>query len=319
MMDFEEFRKRVLDEFMDYMPERYFNCKLVEHKVSKVNEELTGITITPKDKKGSYVAPTFYLERMYEQYLEEGNFERTMVNQAKYLEDSVKVAPKIPDLSDLSSFKNKIIFQLISKNMNASLIEKCPHREFEDLTVIYRAITHVDQRGLSGFIVTNEVCQSAGWSEEDLYEHARKNTPHMLPFMVERIEQTLLRLVNDRRGSKVDMTEEFPGFNNIPNNERVYVVTNSIGYFGADALLYPDVIKRAADIIGTDCYVLPSSIHDLIILSAEFYKGRSKLLKLVKDTNMTQVSSQDKLSDSVYLYSRADNQIRRVASCDVVA
>lgn len=318
MMDLEEFRKRVLDEFMDYMPERYSDCRLVEHKVSKVNEELSGITITPREKKGSFIAPTFYIERMYGQYLEDGNFERTMASQARYLEESIKAVPSIPDLKDLESFKSKIIYQLVSKDLNAPLISKCPHRDFEDLSVIYRVITRVDGRGLTGFLVTNEVASSAGWLEEDLYRYARANTPHILPFMVERIEQTLVRLVKERKG-KIDMAEEFPGFNSIPNNERVYIVTNSIGYFGADALLYPDVIKQAADIIGTDCYVLPSSIHDLIILSSEFYSGQNKLLKLVRDTNMTQVSPQEKLSDSIYYYSRTDNQIRRVDSCEVVA
>lgn len=319
MMDFEEFRKRVLEEFLDYMPERYYDCKLVEHKVNKVNEELTGIIITPKEKKGSFIAPTFYLERMYDQYLEEGNFERTMANQAKYLEESIKSVPSIPDLSNLSRYKDKVIFQLISKDMNEALIDKCPHRDFEDLSVIYRAITHVDGHGLSGFLITNEVASSAGWDEPELFECAKKNTPHMLPFMVERIEQTLMRLISRNSGNDKNINEEFPGFNMVPNNERVYIVTNSIGYFGADALLYPDVIKRAADIIGTDCYVLPSSIHDLIILSSEFYNGQNKLLDLVRETNLTQVAPKERLSDSIYYYSRENNQIKRISSCEVVA
>ena len=94
MMDYESFKKRVMREFLDYMPEKYQDCELELRKVPKVNTCLTGVVIKPKGKKKSYCSPTFYMERMYDQYLDCNSFEKVMANQAIYLEESLKYMPE---------------------------------------------------------------------------------------------------------------------------------------------------------------------------------------------------------------------------------
>ena len=93
MMSYERFKKRVMKEFLDYMPERYAGCELELRKVPKVNMCLTGIVIKPKNIKGSFCSPTFYMESLYDQYLDCDSFEKVMSNQAVYLAESMKYLP----------------------------------------------------------------------------------------------------------------------------------------------------------------------------------------------------------------------------------
>ena len=64
--------------------------------------------------------------------------------------------------------------------------------------------------------------------------------------------------------------------------------------------------------IGTDCYVLPSSVHDLVVLSTDVFSEKSSLMELVKQTNNEHVRVSDRLSDSIYIYSIVDGSLNRV-------
>lgn len=311
IMSYEEFQERVMNEFIDYLPERYSDCILELHQVPKLNEVLTGISIKPKEPCKAFIAPTFYMERLYAQYEDSGSFEKTMSEQAVYLEESIKYIPKNILSLDFSKMKQKIVFQIINTAENEEMVARCPHRSFEDLSVVYRAITGISNSGVSGFLITNDIATVEGLTEEELYECAYQNTKKLFPFKSERIEVMMRRLMRKWGADENEIKEAFPGYTKTPEKERIYVVTNRHDFFGANALLYQDVIAEVAEKIGTDCYILPSSVHDLIVLSTDIYLKENKLANIVKTTNNESVRPSDRLSDSVYLYSLSDRRISR--------
>lgn len=300
-------------EFLDYMPERYAGCELELRKVPKVNTCLTGVVIKPKEKC-SFCGPTFYMERMYDQYKNCESFEKVMANQAIYLEESLKYLPKDILELDLASIKDKIVFQVVNTKENREMIALCPHRNFMDLTVVYRAITNVDDEGVSGFLITNDIAKAEDLTEKALYAMAKKNTKKLFPFKRERIEETMMRMMKRWGANDKDIDESFPYIDEVPEKERVYVISNQFEFFGANALLYKDVIGDVANSIGTDCYILPSSVHDLVVLSTDIFGESTKLINLVRETNSEHVRTSDRLSDSIYLYSLADKKINMVTS-----
>ena len=277
MMDYESFKERVMDEFLSYMPERYSDCTIELRKVPKVNSCLTGVVIIPKGKPRSYCSPTFYMERMYEQYLECDDFEQVMANQAVYLEESIKFLPE--DIMKL------------------------------DFDVVYRVIVNVDEHGVSGFLVTNDIANAEDLPESLLYRLAKKNTKKLFPFKSERIEDTMKRMMKRWGVKDKDIEASFAGVDEIPLQDRVYVLSNEYEFFGANALLYTDVLKKVVKNIGTDCYILPSSVHDLVILSTETFSESSRLRTLVKDTNFEHVRLSDRLSDNIYRFSIVDGSL----------
>ena len=313
LMDYDEFKERVMNEFIDYLPERYSDCVLELHQVPKLNEVLTGIAIKPREPCKAFIAPTFYMERLYSQYEESGSFERTMSDQAIYLEESIKYIPKNILSLDFSKVKEKIVFQIVNTADNVEMLIKCPHRNFEDLSVVYRAITGISNSGVSGFLITNDIAEVEGLSESELYKYAFENTKRLFPFKSERIEVIMRRLMRRWGADEDEIKEAFPGYTKTPQKERIYVVTNKHDFFGANALLYSDVIADVANKIGTDCYILPSSVHDLIVLSTDTYYKHNKLANIVKTTNTESVRPSERLSDSVYMYSLSDGSITRAS------
>ena len=309
LLSYEEFQERVMNELIDYLPERYSDCQLELHQVPKLNEVLTGIAIKPKVQGKSFIAPTFYMERLYAQYEETGSFEQTMADQAVYLEESIKYIPKNILSMDFSKVKEKIVFQIVNTAENEAMVSKCPHRNFEDLSVVYRAITGIGKSGVSGFLITNDIAEAESLTEEELYDLAYANTKKLFPFKSERIEVLMRRLMRKWGADETEIKEAFPGYTKTPEKDRVYVVTNRHDFFGANALLYVDVIGEVAEKIGTDCYILPSSVHDLIVLSADTYFKQNKLANIVRTTNNESVRPSERLSDSVYMYSLNDKRI----------
>lgn len=312
MLSYESFKKRVMKEFLDYMPERYSDCELELRKVPKVNMCLTGVVLKPKGHKGSYCSPTFYMESMYDQYRNCDSFEKVMANQAIYLEESLKFIPKDIMNIDIASMKDRIVFQIVNTRENREMIDICPHRAFMDLTIVYRVVVSIDDTGVSGFLITNDIAEAEDLSEKLLYRLAKKNTKKLFPFRSERIEETMGRLMRRWGADDKDIEESFPDIESIPAKDRVYVISNEYEFFGANALLYKDVIGKVVNDIGTDCYVLPSSVHDLVILSTDAFKESAKLINLVKETNQEHVRVSERLSDSVYRFSIVDGSINRV-------
>ncbi len=80
--------------------------------------------------------------------------------------------------------------------------------------------------------------------------------------------------------------------------------------FGASVLLYPHVLEETADHLGCDLFILPSSIHELILLPDIGGYQSSELLSMVKEVNATQVEAEDFLADSVYFYDRGTGEVR---------
>ncbi|MBR4404035.1 MAG: hypothetical protein IKT10_02885 [Clostridiales bacterium] len=312
MMDYESFKKRVMREFLDYMPEKYQDCELELRKVPKINTCLTGVVIKPKGKTKSYCSPTFYMERMYDQYLDCDSFEKVMANQAIYLEESLKYMPEDVMKLDFASMKEKIVFQVVNTKENQEMISLCPHRDFMDLSIVYRVIVNVDEHGVSGFLITHDIANVEDLTEGILYRLAKKNTKKIFPFKSERIEETMSRMMKRWGATDKDVANSFAGMDDVPQKERVYVVSNEYEFFGANALLYTDVLKKVVKNIGTDCYILPSSVHDLVVLSTETFSESSKLISLVRETNSEHVRASDRLSDSIYKYSIENGTVERV-------
>ena len=93
-----------------------------------------------------------------------------------------------------------------------------------------------------------------------------------------------------------------------PENEQMYVATVPDKIHGAGVLAYQDFIDQAAERVGGDFFILPSSIHEIIVVPDNGEMNLKDLEDMVKEVNATQVSLADKLTDSVYHYD-AQNKV----------
>ena len=91
----------------------------------------------------------------------------------------------------------------------------------------------------------------------------------------------------------------------------IYVLTNESNSFGAGAMLYDGLIRQYAYANDTDFYIIPSSVHEILLIPAEKkdYVDIRELTCIVKEVNDTNVLDEEVLSYNIYYYSRQDNTI----------
>ena len=92
----------------------------------------------------------------------------------------------------------------------------------------------------------------------------------------------------------------------------MYVLSNKQKLQGAACMFYPDILKNFAEEKNSDLYILPSSIHEVILLPAVGDLEKEGLLEMVTEINKTQVQECDVLADSVYYYNRKLQQLERL-------
>jgi len=89
----------------------------------------------------------------------------------------------------------------------------------------------------------------------------------------------------------------------------MFVLTNISRINGAACMLYEDVLSNFANSIDSDLYILPSSIHEVIIVPQVNNLDKTELCQMVKEVNAEGVADDEILSDHVYVYNRTNHTI----------
>ena len=181
MMNYEIFKEVVKEKFMDYMPEKFKGMELVAEPVEKVNVTLDGIILR---EEGRNISPTIYINDMYKKYQDCGDLEETLMAACDFMERAYEQAPVVDVDSIMKDANEKIVFQLINTEQNKTFLEQVPHREFQDLSIVYKVIISADKDAVQSSKITNEFAKRLGMSEEQLFKCAAENTRRLFPPVV---------------------------------------------------------------------------------------------------------------------------------------
>lgn len=302
MMDYEIFKEVVKEGFLSYMPKSYQDMEVRVVPVDKVNRKLDGLSLLAKDEKTT-ISPTLYINDMYEKYLRTEDLQETLREAAEAMEEVFREA-EVPPL-DISTAKDNIIFQLVNTMQNEDMLKNMPHREFQDLSIIYRWVVSVDKKGISSSVVNNHVAEMLGMGEEQLFKAAAENTRRILPPVVQSMNE-VMRDMFVADGMPEELADLMIGEQ---EPERImWVISNERKIDGAASMLYEDKLHSLAERVGTDLYILPSSVHEVIAVSVEMGEPE-ELAQMVAEINMDQVDLSERLSNQVYHY---DKDLRKI-------
>lgn len=262
---------------------------------------LHGIVIK---EKGSNVVPNIYLESFYEKYIHDEDMDYVVDNILDiYKESRVEGYRDMSFFCDFNKVKDKIAFKLINFNDNKEILKKVPYIKFLDLAKVYYVNVELEDFGAGTVLVHNTHMIEWGVSVEELEKHAVENTPKLSPLQMIDLWDVAERLEEEISEELRDSVSE------IRKENKSYIMTNQQKTFGATTMLYKDVIKNHAEKLQCDIYILPSSIHDLILIPADFDMNVEYMKYMVRDVNRTQVLREEVLSDSVYIYHRETDSI----------
>ena len=296
MMNFEEFKAWVKENITS---KDWKETSQVEISVVKKNNGVSKAGLFIRES-GQDVSPILYLDDYYIHYQNGELLENIIRNiRADYDKKVQMAAVKIPNLQEFENIRGRVIYRLVNYEKNKEILEDCPHIRLYDLAVTFRWVARIDDVGVSTSLITNKQVKEWGVSVNDLVLAARQNTPRLFPAQIIDMEEMLAGMVS---------------FILYPSTIPMYILTNKQELNGASALLYGDILKDFANKKGADMYILPSSIHEVIMVPADRINDPTKLLSIVHDANTTVVSIGDVLSDSVYYYDRKKDQITEIVS-----
>ncbi len=303
MMTYEMFKEVVIEKFKDYLPEAYRSMDMQVNPVEKINHTLDGITLT-SSAEGWKVSPRIFVDHMYSNYLTSDDLQGVLQAAAAKMVKAMQESPQIPML-DENIVKKNIVFHLVNTEQNKELLKNMPHREFQDLSIIYRWVVNVEKEGIQNIRVDNLLASKLGLSEEQLFNLAAENTRRILPPCIKSMNEAL-RDMFVRDGMPAETADMLIG--EMSQEQTMWVIANEKQIYGATAMLYEDKLHVLAEKVGTDLYILPSSVHEVIAVSVNMGKPE-ELAQMVSEINMELVALEDRLSNQVYHY---DKELRKL-------
>lgn len=201
--------------------------------------------------------------------------------------------------------RENIVFKVINRNKYQELLKKIPHVDYLDLAIVfyYYLPEESSKKGDSLLQINNEMLELWKVDVNTLMAVAIDNTPRILGFKIRGIFSTIATYLGD--DSLKDMAEEED------NYTPLYVATNDKACNGAAVLIYKDALKAVAAKFKSDLYIIPCSIHELIIVKTiEGYEFSVDSLKeMIYNINRTELPPEDFLSDNLYFYNRRTGEL----------
>ena len=266
------------------------------HTAVKNNgKERKGITVS---EKGIHISPTIYLEEYFQQF-QEGKPIEKIVEKILQLYEEVKCSHPCEEslLQNYEELKGKFACKLIHRGKNEKLLNDIPYVPWMDLAIVVFVLLEVSPYGTATVLVRKEHLEIWGLTEAKLFDEAKKNTPILLPYQF----CPMRKLLREICPYAVDEGEE--------EEESLYVLSNKLRSFGAASMLYEGILEKVGQKLGENYYILPSSIHEVIVVPESKSPVKQDLEEMVREINETQVEEEEVLSDRVYYFSRKENRL----------
>lgn len=310
-MNYEEFKDRVQSELKDYLGSDFANTQVVIKETLKVNKAVDQVSLLgiPGHENAS---PSVSVSALYESYEKTGDFEGEMEKLSDLMKDAIKTMDKSPIHNGLNfeGVDKNVFFTLVNAEQNRELLETVPHREFEDLAIIYRWNVGGSNDGLFTNIITNQFAEQLGKTEPELYELAKENTKELFPSTIRNMNEVVCEMMFGTDELPPEMEEEFRGMMaETPDDKAMYVISNSANIFGAASMLYEENLYDLSQKLDSNLYILPSSVHEVIAISDKFGDA-DDLAQMVYEINMDQVNLDERLSNQVYHYDKDARTLR---------
>lgn len=286
-MNYEEFKgtlKELLQEKLGSDARVEYTNKLKNNHTVK-----EGIVISAP---GSVDEVVFYPAELYEQFQKKDEAEACVEELYKIFQNMKCLVPEI-NLTCWESVKPRIRACLIQKSWNEEYLQKLCYTEYLDLAIVYQVVLEENWKDSRSFLITLEMLEQWEVETKEVHSVAMKNLKE---------EEVIVQ----------DMGELFSEESEELELGAWYIFKSRRYRNGAAAMLRKDVIKKLAEERGVDIYILPSSVHDLILLGNTEDRSVEDLKEMVCDINRDSrvINPEDRLSDSVYLYQRERDEIK---------
>ena len=254
---------------------------------------------------GGGAFPVVYLEPFYDAYRNGMPLEEITGQIRKGLDGGESPDPEaVRILERFETAAGRLVFRLVNADMNRELLDQVPHVRILDLAVVFYVWLGKGNGGVLTAMVTREAADRWGVTPEGLWKLASVNAKREMPPVLRGIG-TMLEETMAGEGRTL------PGESQAGSSgeDFMYVLTNREGIWGAGCILYPGELKKAASRLGGDLVVLPSSVHETLLLVRTGEEDPEELGRMISGINREVVAREEWLSFQAYGYSRKEDRL----------
>ena len=287
-MKYQEFIENVKEHISTRLPSSH---KVVLHPVLKNNNTIyDGLIVLDPILN---ISPTIYLNPYYHRYLSGVDMEDIYDDILHtYWEHLPTKDFDISVFTDFSKAKQNILVKLINKDKNTSLLKDVPHVVFHDLAIVFLCAVRNYQDEFGTILIHNQHMEHWNVTVDDLYKIGLENTPKILPFRIDSLDKVIEQVEDDNMLLPLE-------------NCQISILTNLRRVHGATCIIYPKLLKRIAEMFDDDLIIIPSSIHEVLILPETITKEEYTLddyREMVTQVNEEQLPDDEMLSNHAYLF-----------------
>ena len=300
LMTYKEFKYQLRKELKERFPSgTSITIQQISHNNDQTEEALTIL------EPGLNISPTIYLGAYFQQ-LEKQIPMSSIITQIYnyYLEHRSLHSIDTSFFTCFDNIRPRIVYKLVHQEKNKELLKEVPWIPYLDLAIVFYCLLSKSPTENASVLIRNEHLCYWNVSVGDLLSLAQKNTPFLLSSCCDSLTELLLPVLKQLPARK-ETENDFASASMVP----MYVLTNQQRFLGACCILYDDVLKEIAERLDCDLYILPSSIHEVILMPATVTESALSLSQMVCDINRSEVSPEEILSDHIYYYHRTTDSI----------
>lgn len=304
MMNYEMFKVQVAEQLQFFLPDSHQDRKVDLATINGLNgpRDVMCFLVGSKDEP---ISPKVYLDELYEEYKEVQDLNAVLYCTARDMCSALEEGREYRRIIAEDDLEENVTFQFVNTAKNEDYLKQVPHREYHDLSIIYRVVHMQESGNVFGYPVTNAISKRKGISEGRLYDLAYANTDRIMPTSIKPMSLFVkgkysgINLPFDLSKSAKDMGTD----------SLLYVVTNEWNLNGATAILYEEHLQELAKHLRSDFYLVPASRHEVIAVSVE--RITPEMLTDMKNQIIQTVRTmKETLSDQVYYYDSTAKQVR---------
>lgn len=263
-------------------------------------------------KKGSNVSPAIYLETFFEAY-KEGKSMGDIVFDilCVYRKYAKEIRVDMNFFTSYDKVRQRIFYKLIHKDRNEALLMEVPYKTWQDLALVYYYAFEDAKIGKAAIMIRNSYLQMWNIDKDTLFGDAERNMRTLLPEYLIPM-QKMLREIMWGETPEADILR-LPGELSLAMAKdadiSMYILSNREKMYGAASLLYSESMRQLAGQLGRNLIILPSSVHEVLLVPDNGHMEKEFFLDMVKEVNDTHVDPEEILSYNVYYYDRQKENI----------
>lgn len=296
-MDYQQFISEVKKGVQQCVKE---DVSIYIHTAVKNNgKERYGLTVI---EKGINISPTIYLEEYFDHF-KKGKPIEEIISKVVTLYQEVRFPHcwYAEHIKIYACIKEVITFKVVNLEANQEMLGEMPYIPFLDLAVVFSLMFELNDSGSATMAVKSEHLQMWGVTVKELFQEASKNTSRLLPPEFKEMQSVINGLLGTGKALKKEVEEA--------GEDMMYVLSNHTRTFGAACILYDGLLERIGNHLQENFYILPSSVHEVIIIPESRSLDKPALESMVREVNETQVNEEEVLSDRPYYFSRKERRL----------